>query len=185
MSFIPKQEISKALASEQNLDRLPPSYMYSVIFKDIILEIDHDDSKSMNTLASFCQQQKIREKDIDVFKRNYYEKSAVWWYTKELFLYGMFNRALRMLDMEVMTKLGFFIRRLHIELKQLHQEQLADSQKVFTVYRGQGLSQQDFQHPVDTKGGLLSFNNFLSTSMRPFTYVVSFCNYFTVLIDKT
>ncbi|CAF4605851.1 unnamed protein product, partial [Rotaria socialis] len=164
MSFIPKQEISKALASEQNLDRLPPSYMYSVIFKDIILEIDHDDSKSMNTLASFCQQQKIREKDIDVFKRNYYEKSAVWWYTKELFLYGMFNRALRMLDMEVMTKLGFFIRRLHIELKQLHQEQLADSQKVFTVYRGQGLSQQDFQHPVDTKGGLLSFNNFLSTS---------------------
>ncbi|CAF4951788.1 unnamed protein product, partial [Rotaria socialis] len=117
----------------------------------------------MNTLANFCQQQKIREKDIDVFKRNYYEKSAVWWYTKELFLYGMFNRALRMLDMEVMTKLGFFIRRLHIELKQLHQEQLADSQKVFTVYRGQGLSQQDFQHPVDTKGGLLSFNNFLST----------------------
>ncbi|CAF3341093.1 unnamed protein product [Rotaria socialis] len=185
MSFIPKQEISEASANEQNLDRLPPSYMYSMIFKDIILEIDDDDEKSMNTLVKFCQQQKIHEKDIDVFKRNYYEKSAVWWYTKEFFLYGMLNRALRMLDMEVMTKFGFFIRRLHIELKQLHQKQLADFQKVFTVYRGQGLSQQDFQHLVDTKGGLLSFNNFLSTSMRPFTYVVYFCNYFTVLIDKT
>ncbi|CAF4956351.1 unnamed protein product, partial [Rotaria socialis] len=68
MSFIPKQEISEALASEQNLDRLPPSYMYSVIFKDIILEIDHDDNKSMNTLVNFCQQQKNCEKDIDEFK---------------------------------------------------------------------------------------------------------------------
>ncbi|CAF5040589.1 unnamed protein product, partial [Rotaria socialis] len=87
MSFIPKQEISEASANEQTLDRLPPSYMYSMIFKDIILEIDDDDEKSMNTLVNFCQQQKIREKDIDVFKRNYYEKSAVWWYTKEFFLY--------------------------------------------------------------------------------------------------
>ncbi|CAF3328461.1 unnamed protein product [Rotaria socialis] len=164
MSFITEQEISEASANEQNLDRLPPSYMYSVIFKDIILEIDDDDTKSMNTLVNFCQQQKICEKDIDEFKRMYYESSAVWWYTKPMFLYGMLNRALRMLDMEVMTKFGFFIRRLHIELKQLHQEQLADLQKVSTVYRGQGLSQQDVQHLVDTKGGLLSFNNFLSTS---------------------
>ncbi|CAF3300376.1 unnamed protein product [Rotaria socialis] len=185
MSFITEQEISEASANEQNLDRLPPSYMYSVIFKDIILEIDDDDEKSMNTLVNFCGQHKIHEKDIDEFKRKYHEKSAVWWYTREFFLYDMINRALRMLDMEVMTKFGFFIRRLHIELKQLHQEQLADLQKVSTVYRGQGLSQQDFRHLVDIKGGLLSFNNFLSTSMRPFTYVVSFCNYFTVLIDKT
>ncbi|CAF3363654.1 unnamed protein product, partial [Rotaria socialis] len=185
MSFVPQLCTSDTASNEKNLDQLPPAYMYSVIFKDIILEIDDDDAKSMNTLVKFCREQKIREKDIDVFKRNYYEKSAVWWYTKEFFLYGMLNRALRMLDMEVMTKFGFFIRRLHIELKQLHQKQLADFQKVFTVYRGQGLSQQDFQHLVDTKGGLLSFNNFLSTSMRPFTYVVYFCNYFTVLIDKT
>ncbi|CAF4339481.1 unnamed protein product, partial [Rotaria magnacalcarata] len=34
----------------------------------------------------------------------------------------------------------------------------------FTVYRGQELSQQDFQNLCDSKGGLLSFNNFLSTS---------------------
>ncbi|CAF3328000.1 unnamed protein product, partial [Rotaria socialis] len=174
MSFIPNQEISEALASEQNLDRLPPSYMYSVIFKDIILEIDHDDNKSMNALVNYCQQQKICEKDIDEFKRKYYENSAVWWYTKPMFLYGMLNCALRMLDMEVMTKLGFFIRRLHIELKQLHQIQLANFQKVFTAYRGQGLSQQDFRHLVDTKGGLLSFNNFLSTSKhRDFSIMVA------------
>ncbi|CAF3461846.1 unnamed protein product [Rotaria socialis] len=56
--------ISEAASTKQNLDQLPPSYMYSVIFKDIILEIDHDDNKSMNTLVNFCRQQNIPEIQI-------------------------------------------------------------------------------------------------------------------------
>ncbi|CAF2028837.1 unnamed protein product [Rotaria magnacalcarata] len=140
--------------------------MYSIIFKDIILEIDDDDEKSMNTLVKFCQKQNISETQINEFSRNYHSKSAVWWYTKEIFLYGMLNRGLRSLDMEAMCKLGFFIRSLHLQLKQLHQEQSASFQTAFTVYRGQGLSQPDFQNLFDSKGGLLSFNNFLSTSKK-------------------
>ncbi|CAF2040865.1 unnamed protein product [Rotaria magnacalcarata] len=140
--------------------------MYSVIFKDIILEIDGDDKKSMNTLKVYCRDQNIPEAEINDFKRKYRQKSPVWWYTKEIFLYGMLNRALRSLDMEAMIKLGIFIRHLHIQLEELHQEQSANFQKAFIVYRGQGLSQQDFQNLSDSKGGLLSFNNFLSTSKK-------------------
>ncbi|CAF3599407.1 unnamed protein product [Rotaria socialis] len=164
MSFIPKRQISEAASTKQNLDQLPPSYMYSVIFKDIILEIDHDDNKSMNTLVNFCRQQNIPEIQINLLQSNYHEKSPIWWYTKPMFLYGMLNRALRMLDMEVMIKLGFFIQSLHLQLEQLHQAQSANFQQAFTVYRGQELSQKDFQNLLDSKGGLLSFNNFLSTS---------------------
>ncbi|CAF3101797.1 unnamed protein product, partial [Rotaria socialis] len=168
MSFVPKQTMTGGAAGpdKKNLDQLPPSYMYSVIFKDIILEIDDADSKSMNTLVKFCQKQNISETQISQFKREYHDKSPVYWYTKPMFLYGMLNRALRMLDMEGMTKLGFFIRKLHLQLEQLHQEQSASFMKSFIVYRGQGLSQQDFQNLMDSKGGLLSFNNFLSTSME-------------------
>ncbi|CAF2156113.1 unnamed protein product [Rotaria magnacalcarata] len=78
----------------------------------------------------------------------------------------MLNCGLRSLDMEAMSKLGFFIRSLHLQLKELHQEQLANFRKPFTVYRGQGMSVEDFQNLLDSKGGLLSFNNFLSTSME-------------------
>ncbi|CAF1500690.1 unnamed protein product, partial [Rotaria magnacalcarata] len=164
MSFIPKREISEAVSNEQNLDQLPPSYMYSMIFKDIVLEIDDDDAKSINTLVIYCRQQKIPEIQINSLQSTYHQKSPVWWYTKPMFLYSMLNRALRMLDMEVMIKLGFFIRRLHIQLEQLHQEQSTNFQQAFTVYRGQELSQQNFQNLCNSKGGLLSFNNFLSTS---------------------
>ncbi|CAF4137007.1 unnamed protein product [Rotaria magnacalcarata] len=55
----------------------------------------------------------------------------------------------------------------HLQLQQLHQEQLVNFWKPFTVYRGQGISKEDFQNLLDSKGGLLSFNNFLSTSMEP------------------
>ncbi|CAF4421690.1 unnamed protein product, partial [Rotaria magnacalcarata] len=49
----------------------------------------------------------------------------------------MLNKALRSLDMEVMVKMGFFIRNLHRQLEQLHQEQLSKYEQKFVVYRGQ------------------------------------------------
>ncbi|CAF1336245.1 unnamed protein product, partial [Rotaria magnacalcarata] len=141
--------------------------MYSVIFKDIILEINDDDAKSIKALEIYCKKKEIPEAEINDLKRKYHQKSPVWWYTCEMFLYGMLNCGLRSLDMEAMSKLGFFIRSLHLQLKQLHQEQLANFRKPFPVYRGQGMTKEDFQNLLDSKGGLLSFNNFLSTSMEP------------------
>ncbi|CAF3594522.1 unnamed protein product, partial [Adineta steineri] len=38
------------------------------------------------------------------------------------------------------------------------------SNKTFTVYRGQCISKEDFAEMIKTKGGLLRFNSFLSTS---------------------
>ncbi|CAF1976015.1 unnamed protein product, partial [Rotaria magnacalcarata] len=164
MSFVPKRCTSDAASNEPNRNQLPPSYMYSVIFKDIVLEINDDDAKSIKALEIYCKKNEIPEAEINDLKRRYHQKSPVWWYTCEIFLYGMLNCGLRSLDMEAMSKLGFFIRSLHLQLKQLHQEQLANFRKPFTVYRGQGMTKEDFQNLLDSKGGLLSFNNFLSTS---------------------
>ncbi|CAF2866398.1 unnamed protein product [Rotaria sp. Silwood2] len=64
--------------------------------------------------------------------------------------------------------MGFFIQDLHNHIVQLHAQQFAGQSTLnsFTVYRGQGLSKNDYDQLVKTKGGLLSFNNFLSTSTR-------------------
>ncbi|CAF5126484.1 unnamed protein product [Rotaria magnacalcarata] len=164
MSFVPKQVVAEGAAGpdQKNLDHLPASYMYSVIFKDIILEIDDDDKKSMNTLKVYCRDQNIPEEEINDFKRKYRQKSPVWWYTKEIFLYRMLNRGLRSLDMQAMTKLGFFIRHLHRQLEQLHQEQSANFQTALTVYRGQGMSKEDFQDLRNSKD---------SQKLQLFTYI--------------
>ncbi|CAF1443627.1 unnamed protein product [Adineta steineri] len=62
--------------------------------------------------------------------------------------------------------MGFYIRDLYHNIERLHSEQFTGdcSGKAFTVYRGQQLSKADFEKMTKTKGGLLSFNSFLSTS---------------------
>ncbi|CAF2060552.1 unnamed protein product [Rotaria magnacalcarata] len=173
MSFVPKRCTSDAASNEQNLNQLPPTYMYSVIFKDIVLEINDDDAKSIKALETYCKKQNIPDAEINELKSKYHQKSPVWWYTCEMFLYGMLNCGLRSLDMEAMSKLGFFIRSLHLQLEQLYQEQLANFRKPFTVYRGQGMSKEDFQSLLDSKGGLLSFNNFLSTNVVGVIFIMT------------
>lgn len=158
MSFVPKE------SKEDNLNELDPSFMYSILFKEIILEMNEDENKSIEALINYCRQYHISESELDKFKHEYHDKNPIWWYTSEMFLYGMLNRALRTLDMEAMIKMSFFIRNLHRQLEELHHEQSNSFRKGLVVYRGQALSESDFQHLLQTKGGLISFNNFLSTS---------------------
>ncbi|CAF4623456.1 unnamed protein product [Rotaria sp. Silwood2] len=70
--------------------------------------------------------------------------------------------------------MGFFIRHLHNHITQLHQEQQGSMPTKFQVFRGQGLSMEDFEKMKKTKGGLMSFNNFLSTSRNR---AISFKNF--------
>jgi tetratricopeptide (TPR) repeat protein len=78
----------------------------------------------------------------------------------------MVNRALRTSDVDIIIKMGFFISDLHRHIEKLHKEQFGGHQvsEIFTVYRGQGLSKTAFEEMTKTKGGLMSFNSFLSTS---------------------
>ncbi|CAF4201813.1 unnamed protein product [Rotaria sordida] len=79
----------------------------------------------------------------------------------------MLNRGLRQMDVDIILKMGFFIRHLHQHITDLHREQQnskAAMPSKFQVFRGQGLSMEAFEKMKKTKGGLMSFNNFLSTS---------------------
>jgi len=78
----------------------------------------------------------------------------------------MLNRGLRLLDTDVIIKLGFFIGDLHRQIEQLHKEQFGSSKsnKSFQVYRGQGIDKKQLEKMTANIGGLLSFNCFLSTS---------------------
>ncbi|CAF3809044.1 unnamed protein product [Rotaria sordida] len=146
------------------------SFMYTQLIKEALLEIDDDDAsdkKSIKDLAEYCRlQNDIATDEIEKFEREYHQHTPIWWYTAPFFIYTMLNRALRLLDVDIILKMGFFIRHLHRHIKQLYHEQQSKMRTaaVLTVYRGQGLSIQDFEKMKQSKGGFMSFNNFLSTS---------------------
>ncbi|CAF3455382.1 unnamed protein product [Rotaria socialis] len=86
-------------------------------------------------------------KDVAQFERDYRPESAVWWYTREPFIYQKLNWALRTLDATIILKLSFILCDLHRQIETLHQKQ--------SGFR---------KTTKKNKGGLLSFNNFLSTT---------------------
>ncbi|CAF1479155.1 unnamed protein product [Adineta steineri] len=157
------------LESNKQLDQLDPSFMYTQIVKEILLTIDFDQNHFQDYINYCCDSFVDNKKQLENIKRfedQYHNRTPIYWYTCDMFLYPMLNRALRLMDGDIMTRMGFFIGDLHRHIEQLHQEQYAGTTAAdtFTVYRGQGLSTGDFEQLMKTKGGLISFNNFLSTS---------------------
>ncbi|CAF1213409.1 unnamed protein product [Adineta ricciae] len=151
--------------SNQRQDILPSEFMYSQLLKDTFLILSYDDKS--RTEFSDALRQTYAQTDHDLraindFETNYYQHSPIWWYTKESFLYVTLNRALRMLDLDMLLKMSFFMRDLHQQIEQLHC--ISYNQQQLMLYRGQGMSNLDFEKLKQSENGLLSFNNFLSTS---------------------
>ena len=161
VSFVP---VSETITS-QNLDQLEPSFMYTQIFKEILLEMEYD-KRSIRDFTAYCRHGNYGPADnITRFENEYHADSAIWWYTYPSFIYSMLNGALRLLEGGTIISMGFFIHDLYNQIEQLYRQQVSNYKgKAFTVYRGQGLSTTDFEKLRKTKGGLMSFNNFLSTS---------------------
>jgi tetratricopeptide (TPR) repeat protein len=155
--------------STQNLDQLEPSFMYTQILKGILLTIDFDDSY-IKEFTDYCRQKiaadAVGRSIIDELEQNYHEHTPIWFYTYHSFLYSILNQALRQMDVDIIIKMGFLASDLHRQIERLHFEQYNDYQQSqpLIVHRGQGLPTDDFDRMLKTKGGLISFNNFLSTS---------------------
>jgi tetratricopeptide (TPR) repeat protein len=141
--------------------------MYTQIFKEILLEMNHN-QQSIKDFTAFCWNGNYGSlTNINRFEKEYNAQLAISWYTYPSFIFGLLNSALRLLEVDTIINMGFFIHDLHLQIEELHKEQLnSHNEKSFIVYRGQGLSSTDFEKLQKTKGGLMSFNNFLSTSKK-------------------
>jgi tetratricopeptide (TPR) repeat protein len=166
MSFVKSgDEVEK-----KNLDELDQSFMYTQILKGILLTVDFEEIH-INEFLNYCREQFVGNvsalRDVETFQKEYRNHPPIWWYTCGSFLYSMLNKALRTMEIDLIIRMGFFIRDLHQHLARLYSEQYDEQNhsNSFTVFRGQGLSKTDFDQLIESKGGLISFNNFLSTSV--------------------
>jgi hypothetical protein len=148
-----------------DLNQLDPSFMYTRILKEILFELDYDENSVKEFMDYIPKADVSTDATLAMIELEYHNHSPIWWYTSGYFFYSVLNRALRTLDTATIIKMGFFVRDLDRQIEQLHREEYGNQNNGdFTLYRGQGMSLEDFQKLNATKGGLLSFNNFLSTS---------------------
>jgi len=56
------------------------------------------------------------------YLKDFLNSNSFWWYTNECFLHRMLNRALRMMKVDIIIKMGFFVRDLHCQIEELHKK---------------------------------------------------------------
>lgn len=163
---VPISVVSSDACSDQSLNEIEPLFMYSRLIKEILFGMDRDLHTKERFIKHLRERYQTNHADlliIDELEQNYRPTSAAWWYTRGCFLFQMINRALRVMDSDIIIKMSFFLYDLHQQLQQLHTSQ----QATFThdvVYRGQGMTRNDFDKLRRNISGLLSFNAFTSTS---------------------
>ncbi|CAF2910384.1 unnamed protein product [Rotaria sp. Silwood2] len=163
ISFLSKDQESLS----QNLDQLDSSFMYTVLLKEILIKLDYK-PEAIQELTRFCRQNYDGNGSylqiIDKFEQEYTKHSPIWWYTYTNLACQMLNHALRTLNVNTIVTMGVFIQHLHKNIEEIHSKQITTIKEAFIVYRGQSMSKTDFNKMKNSKGGLISFNNFLSTS---------------------
>ncbi|CAF3140434.1 unnamed protein product [Rotaria sp. Silwood2] len=162
----PTSILSSSDSLNQDLQQINSSFMYSQLIKDILFEMTYDE-QSIDELANFSRKSYPRNsaqlKIIDEFQKDYRKHTPIWWYTRECFTYRMLNRSLRTFDITIISMMGFFMKDVHQQIKEIHSK-MSRRMGPFVVYRGQGMLNDEFTGIRNNIGGLLAFNSFLSTS---------------------
>ena len=147
------------------INKLKASFMYSQLIRDILINMTHNEKAErdlINLFRSYYRDNEVGLRRIHEFELYYCPRNAIWWYTKEYFLYGTLNKALRTQDIDTLYKMRSFITDLHRQLEQLCQQSIHIAP--FKVFRGQCMSKKDFETHSLNVGGLISFSNLLSCS---------------------
>ncbi|CAF2095426.1 unnamed protein product [Rotaria magnacalcarata] len=116
-------------------------------------------------LIALCKQEysnnETEMKNLRDFKQNYLPDMAIWWYTRESFIYKTLNKALRVQNIDLLFLFRFFIRDIH---QQLCENQEPSTFEVF--FRGQWMSNDEIDKLKHSIGNFISMNSFLSTSKK-------------------
>jgi hypothetical protein len=90
--------------------------MYTQILKKILRTIDFE-QLHINDFLTYCHEQladnSLELKIVEKLHNEYNQHQSIWGYTYDCFLYSMLNRALLLMDVDLITKIGFFVRNLH------------------------------------------------------------------------
>ena len=145
------------LLSAETTRRQEAEFMYAQLLRDILIEIESGEEE----IIEFCRQKYANNQTelnvIEEFKDYYDPCNAIFWYTRDTFLYGLLNKAWREQDIDILYSLRYFIKDLHLQLKERHmsQQQQTSSEAtnttadtvdplIETVYRGQLMNNVEF-----------------------------------------
>ncbi|UJR34543.1 hypothetical protein I4U23_027320 [Adineta vaga] len=157
-------------STHTNLQKENGNFIWFQLFIETLLRMrTRDVSTSRNEFIDLCNKQYADNErqlvNIAKFRDDYDPDHCLWWYSKEVFLYGILNKALRVGDMDTLYTLRFFIRDLYYQLNE-NQFLPTGDVCILKLYRGQKLSLRELENIQSSIGQYVSMNSFFSTTVK-------------------
>lgn len=147
---------------EQSTTGMNGQFVHLQLLIDCLLRMKSTSTRNEGLIA-LCKEEyrsnPIELRVIREFEEDYSPVRALWWYTRNSFLYRLLNRALRMQNIDLLYHFRFFLSDLR---EQLEEHRCSDSLR---HYRGQLMSTDELRQLQASIGQMISINSFLSTSL--------------------
>lgn len=146
---------------DQSTTDLNGSFIHNLLLIDVLVRMSCNENDKQK-LIEFCKEEYAETNStpsvITEFEHDYKPEKAVWWYTRNTFVYPMLNKALRTQNIERLLLFHFVIRDLYQQLKE---NQCRDR---ITVYRYQYMSKDELKYLKRSINQFISTNSFFSTT---------------------
>ncbi|CAF1677727.1 unnamed protein product, partial [Adineta ricciae] len=187
-TLLTSRAIGQILSAQSVVDatgRQEAEFMYALLSRDVLIDIESTEEEIIRYFRQNCADNDADINTIDEFEAYYDPINAIFWYTRDTFLYRLLNKALREQTIDTLYSLRYFIKDLHLQLRERHnkQQQLAraatpitndnmttterNNQQIMTVYRGQLMNNSEFDRKIRCNtNGFFSVSNFFSTTIH-------------------
>ncbi len=149
--------------ADQSITGLNGHFVHSLLLIDVLLRMKSIETDKQQLITLCKNAYKKNDTQLALvceFEREYTSAKALWWYTRDSFLYKILNKALRVQNIDLLFLFRFVIGDMCRQLKQ------NQYQSRIRVYRGQVMSKDELNILQRSIGGFISINSFFSTSIN-------------------
>ncbi|CAF0861109.1 unnamed protein product [Rotaria sordida] len=170
IQFIEKQTFIYSLFDQKHksirdLTKESATFLWYHMLINIFKQMPQNESlrdEILNKCSDYYRKNRLELDNIELFRQNYQYQQAIQWYTNESFLYRLLNRALHIIDFEILYSIRFFLIDLYFEIENKYKN--IKNQEYLIVYHAQIMSIEEIEKLKKYIGCLISINHFLSTS---------------------
>ena len=144
-----------------SINLLNGNFIHSLLLIDVLIRMKSIESDKQQLIQLCKKEYENNQKElvfVGEFEKDYRSDKALWWYTRDSFLYRMLNKALRVQNIDLLFLLRFVIRDIYQQLKQYQQ------QSPIRVFRGQVMPIDELNTLRQSINNFISINSFFSTS---------------------
>ena len=102
--------------------------------------------------------------ELDEFEIVYESDAAIYWYTRDSFVCRTINQSLRLNDLKMIFKLRHILGDIYSHLYQSYSSSSSSSSLMEKYYRGQSMSNEQFDYFKELKDQMISIDTYFSAT---------------------